>query len=168
MIKEFEFYHGIIFARILHATQSEIKIKPYPSQDNASYVINNEIGIYIKYSSKRMTPWSFTFKKVHQEEIEMMKINLKEVFLLLVCNDDGIVCISYSELNQILDNYHDPIEWITVKRQKREMYSISGSNGKLGFKIGINDFPAKLFDKNHPGVIKSYVENSIVLENDQI
>ncbi len=157
MIKEFEFFHGIVFARILHcAKKNEVKIKPYLSSDNASYVINDKIGIYIKYSSKRMTPWRFTFKKEHQDEIELMKKDLKDVFLLLVCNDDGIVCMSYPELKQILDDQHDPIESISVKRQKREMYAIKGSNGKLGFKIGPNDFPEKIFDINHPKGILSW------------
>lgn len=154
MIKEFEFFHGLVFARILHGTQRPLSIKPFPSSTNASYVINEKIGIYIKYSSKRMTPWRFTFKKEHQEEIELMKKALKEVFLILVCNDDGIVCLSYSELKQILDGQHDSIEWISATRHKREMYSVKGSDGKLGFKIGPNDFPEKLFDVNAPkGII---------------
>lgn len=156
MIKEFEFYHGIVFARILHGTNKEVKIRPYPSSDNASYVLNDKIGIYIKYSSKRLTPWRFTFKKEHQDEIELMQKDLKEVFLLLVCNDDGVVCLSSSELKKILDDQHDPIEWITAKRHKREMYSVKGSNGKLGFKIGPNDFPQKIFDVNHPKGILSF------------
>jgi len=150
MIKEFEFFHGLVFARILHGSQRPLSIKPFPSTTNASYVINDKVGIYIKYSSKRMTPWRFTFKKEHQEEIELMKKDLKEVFLLLVCNDDGIVCLSYEELKQILDDQHDSIEWISATRHKREMYAVKGSDGKLGFKIGPNDFPEKLFNSNAP------------------
>lgn len=154
MIKEFEFFHGLVFARILHGTQRPLSIKPFPSSTNASYVVNEKIGIYIKYSSKRITPWRFTFKKEHQEEINLMKKELKEVFLILVCNDDGIVCLSYSELKQILDEQHQSIEWISANRNKREMYSVKGSDGKLGFKIGPNDFPDKLFNANAPkGII---------------
>lgn len=150
MIKEFEFFHGLVFARILHGTQRPISIRTFPSESNASYVVNDFIGIYIKYSSKRMTPWHFTFKKEHQEEIELMNKNLENVFLLLVCNDDGIVCLSYDELKQILDDQHGDIEWISAARNKREMYAVKGSDGKLGFKIGPNDFPNKIFDANAP------------------
>jgi hypothetical protein len=106
--------------------------------------VNKEIGVYIKYSTKRMTPWNFTLLKEHQDEIESMKGHLKKVFLLLVCNDDGIVCLSYSELKQILDEQHAPVEWISATRQKHKMYTVKSSNGKLGFKIGINDFPKKI------------------------
>jgi hypothetical protein len=145
MIRDFEFYHGLVFARILHGTQRPLNLRPFQSVSNASYVVNDTIGIYIKYSSKRMTPWRFTFMKEHQEEIDLLKSNFEKVFLVLVCNDDGVVCLSYAELKQILDNQHDPIEWISAKRHKREMYSVKGSNGELDFKIGQGEFPGKLF-----------------------
>lgn len=145
MLKEFEFFHGLVFARILHATQRPLSIKQFKSTSNSSYVVNDTIGIYIKYSSKRMTPWRFTFKKEHQDEIGLMKSSLNKLFLLLVCNDDGVVCLSYSELKKILDSQHDPIEWISATRHKRQMYAIKGSNGELDFKVGQNDFPEKLF-----------------------
>src|SRR5664279_3948316 len=134
MIREFEFFHGPVFARMLHGAQREVSLKQYPSESNASYVVDGKIGLYIKHSGGRMTPWTFTFRKAHQEEIEKMKKDLKEVFLLLVCNDDGIVCLSYEELKKILDDQHDAIEWIRVTRHKREMYTVKGSDGKLGFK----------------------------------
>lgn len=148
MIREFEFFHGLVFARILHGIKNPISITSFPTESNASYIINEKIGIYIKYSSKRLTPWRFTFKKEHQEEIEMMRQSLKDVFLILVCNNDGIVCLSYPELKQILDDQVEDIEWISATRRKHEMYAIKGSNGKLDFKIGPNDFPEKIFDIN--------------------
>jgi hypothetical protein len=92
-----------------------------------------------------MTPWRFTFAKTHQTEIDTLKLNFDTVFLLLVCNDDGIVCLSYAELKRILADQHEPIEWISATRHKREMYAVKGSNGELDFKIGKNDFPEKLF-----------------------
>lgn len=145
MIRDFEFYHGVVFARILHGTQNSLSIRPFQSASNAAYVVNDSIGIYIKYSAKRMTPWRFTFMREHQEEIDLLKSNFEKVFLVLVCNDDGVVCLSYAELKQILDSQHNPIEWISATRHKREMYSVKGSNGELHFKIGQSDFPNKLF-----------------------
>jgi hypothetical protein len=49
------------------------------------------------------------------------------------------------QIKQILDNQHDPIEWISATRHKREMYSVKGSNGELDFKIGQGEFLNKLF-----------------------
>jgi hypothetical protein len=158
MIKAFEFYHGLVFARILHGTQCPISIRPFHSVSNASYVVNDAIGIYIKYSTKRMTPWRFTFLKEHQAEIDLLKTNFKNVFLVLVCNDDGVVCLDYLELKQILDNQLDPIEWISATRHKRQMYAVKGSNGKLDFKIGQNDFPEKIFAHNATSVARMAIE----------
>jgi hypothetical protein len=145
MIREFEFFHGLVLARILHGAQRPLTVRAFQSASNASYVVNDAIGIYIKYSAKRLTPWRFTFKKEHQAEIDLMRSKLTNVFLLLVCNDDGVVCLEYSELRQILDDQIDPIEWISATRHKRQMYAVKGSNGKLDFKIGQNDFPEKIF-----------------------
>ena len=145
MIKDFEFYHGLVFARMLHGSGRSFSIKSFQSKSNASYVVNDVIGIYIKYSSKRMSPWRFTFIKDHQEELDLLRSTVQKVFLLLVCNDDGIVCLNYVELKQLLDSQHDPIEWISATRHKREMYSVKGSDGELNFKIGQSEFPEKLF-----------------------
>lgn len=145
MIRDFEFYHGLVFARILHGTQRPLSLRPFQSVSNAAYVVNDNVGIFIKYSAKRMTPWRFTFMKEHQEEIDLLKSSVERVFLVLVCGDDGVVCLNYLELKQILDNQHDPIEWISATRHKREMYSVKGSNGELDFKIGQSEFPNKLF-----------------------
>ncbi len=146
MIKEFEFFHGPVFARILHATKSPLSVEPYPTTSNASYILNGKIGLYIKHSTKRMTPWRFSFAKVHQDEIDGMRQKLDQVFVILVCNDDGIVCLSYDELKQILDEHHTATEWVSASRNPRQMYTVKGSNGTLNFKIGSSEFPGKLFE----------------------
>jgi hypothetical protein len=146
MIKEFEFYHGIVFARLLHVTQKNVCIKPFPTQDNASYVINDKVGIYIKYSTKRLSPWRFSFQKKHQDEILEMKNKIGETFLLLVCNNDGIVIISFNELKHILNEKYKSVEWVSVARGRGEMYAVKGSDGELEFKIGKIEFPAKIIN----------------------
>ena len=145
MIKEFEFYHGLVFSRIIHTYNGQIEIKPYPTQSNSSYILNDKVGLYIKYSTKRMTPWHFSFRQQHQEEIQEMQAKLSSVFVLLVCNDDGIVCINDKELKQVLDENFLPVESIRIGRKPREKYSVSGTDGKLKLKIGESDFPKKLF-----------------------
>lgn len=145
MLKEFEFFHGVVFARILHDGNMPVDVKSYPTPDNASYIVNNSIGIYIKYSSKRMSPWRFSFQKEHQDEILEMKNKLGEVYTIFVCNDDGIVCLGFDELKQVLDNQHDIVEWVSIARGPKEKYEVKGHDGKLRFKIGNSDFPKKIF-----------------------
>jgi hypothetical protein len=145
VIKEFEFFHGVVFARILHGTQRLVSIRAFEPSSNASYVLNDTIGIYIKYSSKRMTPWRFTFSPEHKREIEKLCASVPKIFVALVCNDDGVVCLSYAELKTVLDDHRENHQWISAIRHRREMYSIEGSDGSLEFKVGKNDFPGKLF-----------------------
>ncbi|MDD3807317.1 MAG: hypothetical protein PHE86_04680, partial [Candidatus Marinimicrobia bacterium] len=114
MIKEYEFFHGVVFSRIAHSHSGFVKIKAHPTKSNSSYVINDNIGIYVKYSSKRLSPWRFSFKREHQDEILEMKNNFGEVFTIFVCNDDGIVCLDFNELKQILDYAHKENEWVCL------------------------------------------------------
>ncbi len=147
MISEFEFFHGVVFARMLHATQRQLSIRPYSTSDNAAYLIDGTLGIYIKYSSKRLSPWRFSFQKRHQDKIVEMKKNIGDVFLLLVCNDDGVVVLNFDELKQILSENSQAVEWISATRNRRQMYSIKGSDGKLSFKVGKDEFLNKMFNQ---------------------
>ena len=91
-----------------------------------------------------MSPWQFTFKQEHQIEIETMRSTVS-VFIVLVCNDDGIVCLSYGELERLIGDQAGLVGWITAARRARQMYGIKGSSGSLETKVGANEFPAKLF-----------------------
>lgn len=152
MINEFEFFHGVVFARMLHATQRQLCLRPYSESENAAYVLDDAKGIYIKYSSKRLSPWRFSFQKRHQETILEMKRNIGSVFVLLVCNDDGVVVLTFDELKQLLDENHEAVEWISATRNRRQMYSIKGSNGKLNVKVGRDEFLGKMFGQERKNV----------------
>jgi hypothetical protein len=145
MISEFEFFHGAVLARMLHATQRVISIRPYSEADNAAYVINGDKGIYIKYSAKRLSPWRFTFQRRHHEVIRQMKRTLGEVFIVLVCNDDGAVVLSFNEFQQVAKNGKDPAEWLSAARNRRQMYLVNGPEGRLAFKVGKDDYSTKIF-----------------------
>ena len=152
MISEFEFFHGVVFARMLHATQRQLCLRPYPGSENAAYVLDGDKGIYIKYSSKRLSPWRFSFQKRHQETILEMKKNVGSVYVLLVCNDDGVVVLTFDELKQILDENHEAVAWISATRNRRQMYSIKGSDGKLNVKVGRDEFLEKMFGQKRKNV----------------
>lgn len=145
MNREFEFFHGVALTRLVHSAGKKLCLERFPSLSNSAYIIDEKIGLYVKYCAKRMSPWRFTFKKEHQDEIQAIRERLNTVFVLLVCNDDGLVCLGDKELHQILDTQHDPVEWVSASRRRREMYTVKGSNGTLEFKVGANEFPEKLF-----------------------
>ena len=138
-----DYFYGAALKVLLDESEKHL-IQPLPTTSKCAYSINNKAGIYIKYSRARVSPWRFTFKKEQQEEIKAIKELFQEVFLILVCKDDGFVCISYAELKKILDDEFDPVEWISAARSRNSQYTIKGSNGKLNFKVSHKDFPRKI------------------------
>lgn len=150
MINEFEFFHGAVIARMLHMTQDAMTIAPYSELDNASYVINGNKGIYIKYSAKRLSPWRFSLQARHHELISEMKQRLGDVFVILVCHDDGAVVLTFEEFQQVVKIGGESVQWISAARNRRQMYLIKGSDGRLGFKIGKDEFAGKIFGVTAP------------------
>ncbi|MBE7172495.1 MAG: hypothetical protein INR73_18055 [Williamsia sp.] len=147
MIKEFDFYHGVVFSRLIHESKTPLYIACFTTSSNASYVLNDKVGLYIKHSTKRMSPWRFSMLKKHQAEIEKMKLSMDDVFILLVCGEDGVVCLNYEELKIILNDCLDEVEWISAARVPNKEYSVKGSDGTLGHKIGKNSFPRNILNK---------------------
>lgn len=145
-LNEYEFYNGVVLNRLIRKGKP-IKIDVFPTSGNNSFMINEKVGLYIKYSTKKISPWRFSFTREHQEEMKIMRDLLENIYLVLICGKDGIACIEYEELKQVLDEYYEEVEWVSASRLKREQYSIKGSNGKLDFKIADTDYPRKIFEK---------------------
>lgn len=138
-----DFFHGAILLRIVNDNAS--KLQRYQN-NNSSYIINDQIGIYCKYSQKRISPWIFSFSQVHIDEIKRFEGDIGNLFIVLLCNNNGICCLNFQEFCTILsiESKNFP-KWIKASRLKGEKYSVSGSDGKLKYKIGNIDFPHKIY-----------------------
>ncbi len=144
-MKNIDFFHGAVFSRIIGNSPS--CIKRYGG-NNSSYIINDRASIYIKYSQKRISPWIFSFAKTHIEEVDRLKNEFKNIFIVLVCNDNGICCLNHHEFYTVISvesNFFP--KWIKARRQKGEKYGVTGSDGKLTYKIGDGDFPQKIYER---------------------
>jgi hypothetical protein len=104
------------------------------------------IGLLIKTSSKRRSPWQYSFHRENQEEIESLRIANDEVFILLINGDDGVACISYQLLKQLLDDKFEDVEAVRVSRRIKEAYRISGRDGQLDNPLPKNSFPNLILD----------------------
>lgn len=135
MIKEFEKYHGIAFARLIHK-YGAMKISANINQDNSSYLINDEFGFYIKFSTKRLTPWQFTFTEQHHQCIEELSESTRAGYVAFVCNFDGICCIKFDDYFKLIKDISEgQAKSISISRSKNEQYYASGTDGELNFKI---------------------------------
>lgn len=140
----YTFFHGSALVRLIHDSRT-YSVKLY--RGNNCYLVNEKSCIYLKHSTKRISPWSFTFQREHMVEIASLCNQNKNLFVVLICSDDGVCCLSYDELAQVI--FFGSIsqsKFVRVSRSPREKYAVSGSDGKLKHKIGDNDFPGKVLD----------------------
>lgn len=87
--------------------------------------------------------------------ISEMKCNLGEVFVILVCHDDGAVVLTFEEFQQVINIGGEAAQWVSAARSRRQMYLIKGSDGKLAFKIGKDEYAEKIFGLKPPAESES-------------
>jgi hypothetical protein len=149
MIRQVEQYHGAALARLVRAEESPaIRLRVH-GEFRSAYMLDERVALYVKYSTSRLSPWTFGFKIAHQEEITALRNELDEAFVTLVCGDDGIACLSGSEYQRVLDDDPRIGEWIRVARSPRQKYAVSGSDGERVCRIGDNEYPAKVYAAIH-------------------
>lgn len=139
MIKEYEQFHGMALCRLAHKFR-EYKISSNVNDDNSSYLINDNLGIYIKYSKKRLAPWTFTFNSEHYEAINRLAKAQQQVFIIFVCGMDGICCIDYLDFCQVVSKVMvNEVKYVSVSRFKNQQYQVSGTDGEIKHKFADTD-----------------------------
>lgn len=144
MIRQVEQYHGIALARLVGG-ELAVTVGARSHEDYCSvYTVNDSVALYVKYSTSRLSPWTFGFKVEHQGEIRDLRARFDDIFVTLVCGLDGIACLACAEYQRVLDDDPKSGEWIKVRRGPRQKYAVSGSDGRTICKIGDNEYPAKV------------------------
>ena len=148
MIQEIERYHGVVLARMVRGEGAGRRIRSH-STVRSAYVIDERLGLYVKYSTSRLSPWAFTFSRGHRRELVELSQELSRVCVVLVCGQDGVVALTDSEVVQVLGEAGDD-QWMRVDRRRSQMYSVSGSFGRLPLKVADSSFPAKALAAMEP------------------
>ena len=68
---------------------------------------------------------------------------MKQTFVLFLNGEDGVACIDYEQLKEILDDNFEDVEGIRIKRPLRGNYHLSGRDGKLSKTIKRSDLKDK-------------------------
>ena len=125
---EYEQYHGIVIRALVAELAGGVHIKAHDAHGILnSFLINHSIGLYIKHSSKRMTPWIFSFTEDNLVELKLLEESTELAFISLVCGHDGFLTLSMEELQYLSDKKQpDNSLTIHVKRRKRHMYAVGG------------------------------------------
>lgn len=156
MTPEYQFYHGALLHELIVTAGCEVRIslRDFHGRPDA-YVINGEVGILIKHSTARLTPWLFTFAKEHVGELRVLGAETRVCFVVFVCGEDGFVCVRDSDLIKILTPTNTDVVSVRVDRRPRKMYRVSSSGNSLDGKVakGVQDIVLEIGGENAPAAV---------------
>jgi hypothetical protein len=132
MISDFERYHGAALRDLIVCAGRPIEIAVCDDAGRVnSYLLDHRVALHIKHSSKRVPPWSFTFNDENIREIERLCYPNVSRWLALVCGQDGVLALSFDEFRTINPAWARATSFVRVDRDKRTMYRVFGTNGRL-------------------------------------
>ena len=135
MINEFKSYHGSAFADLIDESLVPIELFRPNLLNNSYYVLNGDIGFYVKHSTKRLTPWRFTFHTDHVQELSKIMEQHDQCFLVLICGRDSIAVIEKAEILKLLPISSPALSWVSVQTSHNTSLTIEGSSGSLKRKL---------------------------------
>jgi hypothetical protein len=135
MIAEYKLYHGAALAELIQELSSPISIDELNESGRlSSYILNQRVGLQIKHSTQRLTPWSFTFTRYNMSELLALRARFDEVFVIFVCETQGMVCLSIEEMLSISQVGQSDQIWFRIERRRGKWFQVHGSEGALSSK----------------------------------
>jgi len=134
MIKKQEFYEGA--ALHLLARTGAIRGIKYEAP---FFVINNDVSVHLKYSTKGRSPWGFTFTTDEQLLMRKKAIGAKLV-IGLICGADGVATLTYDEYKSVAAPRKEAVH-IACYRKHREHYEVNGPDGCLVGRVAPANWP---------------------------
>jgi hypothetical protein len=142
MSDEYEFYQGVVLRQLVVHSELSIILRPFVRGGRINaFVINGKIGVFIKHSSKRMSPWRFTFNLDQVSDLLDLEAVCFDSFVVFVCGDDGLVTLDVASLHQIVSFQDTEHAWIRVDRPPRSQYNVSGNRAALPSKVANGTSP---------------------------
>src|SRR5438034_607179 len=118
-IRKHEFYEGAALHRL--ACGGAI---PGIRCEAPFFLVNGELLVYFKYSTRVRSPWGFTFTAEEQALLEERSPG-RRVVIGLVCGHDGIAALDYEWFQSVAERRSTSLH-ISCARRHREHYCISG------------------------------------------
>ena len=133
MIKDYESYHGVVLREIIVRSKGPITIESIVDVGRANtFCINGRTVLHIKHCSRRLPPWQFTFNRENWSEMVSLRSRSTSFWLAFACGIDGILCLSFDELNRLSDAPLGTGRFVRVDRDRATMYRVFGNAGRLG------------------------------------
>jgi hypothetical protein len=154
MITDTSKFHGVVLINLIEDISSGILIRKLNTGINGIYLLNEKIPLYVKYASKRTSPWSFTLHSTHLQCYYDLAVEYGDCLMVLICGSDGIVTLGNSEMVRIIIPGIDIQKRITVTRRLKHMYSVNGSDGNIEKRISKKSLTEYVINTLNMGVAK--------------
>lgn len=132
-IKKQEFYEGAAL-HLLARNGGITSIRYEPPL----FLVNNQLLVLLKYSTKGRSPWGFTFTTDEQTLLQNKAFDSK-IVIGLVCGADGVASFTYDAYKSVAAPRNSAIH-IACYRQHGEHYEINGPDGTLDGKVAPSDW----------------------------
>ena len=85
-IGEFELYHGAAVRDLVVGAGRPLRIEASDDLGRVNtFILNDDVAVYMKHSAKRLPPWQFTYFTEHLDELERLASRCRSVWLVHVC-----------------------------------------------------------------------------------
>jgi hypothetical protein len=136
MLDEYEFYQGVVIQQLVVGSDFSLSFRPFLREGRiTAFVMNGRVGLYVKHSSKRMSPWRFTFTIEQAADLLDLEAKFSDSYVVFVCETDGLVTLPFSVLHDIVDFHQSDNAWVSISRPPRTQYAIAGNKDELNRKV---------------------------------
>ena len=151
MIAELDRYHGVVLRQILLACGRRVRVGVVDLSGRVDAFCIERAAFQVKHSSKRLSPWQFTYMPENLAELDELRRAFDPVWVFLVCGQDGVVGLSLEELTSIAQVGEGGAAWIRVSRSRNSMYRVGGALGELSRAKprGVHSFLGEVFDRGN-------------------
>jgi hypothetical protein len=132
-IKKQEFYEGAalhLLARTNRITSIQYEV-PF-------FLLNGNILVYLKYSTRGRSPWGFTFMPDEQVLLQT-RASESRVVIGLICGADGVAALGSDAYFSVAVLSKSAVH-VACYRQHGEHYEVNGPDRRLDQKIAPSDW----------------------------
>jgi hypothetical protein len=138
MLDKSAYYHGAAVIPILE----DSRCRSIRRLGSLGYLVNDDIFLFIKYTTKERSPWRFTFDQEDVDRSINMAAQYRRLVFGFVCGSDGVCAIDWPQGRELLGERPG---WIAAARKHNHSYSVWGTNAELKRKVSLGKWPALVF-----------------------
>jgi hypothetical protein len=136
MLDDYEFYQGVVLRNLITQGNGPIMLSPFVREGRiGAFVINSRYGVFMKHSTKRMSPWRFTFSLEQVSDLLDLEAKYFDSFVVFICGDDGFVTLDVGTLHDVVTFDDVETAWVNIDRKPRSQYGVRGNRAELARKV---------------------------------